>query len=101
MKPIALLTLAFVQAFAVQAQTRTYLDPRTGRNCVQHVDTARSASGKHVVMRFRNTCDRTFDISIKPANAPNKRGTGIGPGKESTITCEVEAACQQGTISYK
>jgi len=93
------LMAAQVFAVAVAAPGKTYKDPLTGRDCVTNTGIKRSGD-KYIEIHFKNTCDSTFSVKIRPGDGSVTQGTGISPYGTSYITCKAEDRCEQGNFSF-
>ncbi|HET9230651.1 MAG TPA: hypothetical protein VFO00_05155 [Vitreimonas sp.] len=78
----------------------TYLDPVTGRDCVQpqRFETENYSNGNTAYYwYFTNTCGRTFSIYyypqfIDPSQPPQASSTGVSPGSQ-TQPSQTRAVC--------
>lgn len=90
---------------AALAQTQSFKHPQTGQECVSSAGAERRSTG-HVYLHFKNICDRSFSVRVRPPGETDTRGTGIGRGTPSSpgttyITCKAADRCEAGEWFYR
>lgn len=82
---IAIGAIVFAATTDSSAQTQTYLDPVTGRDCVQETRAPTSDGYGYTTYHFHNSCGRRFWITIY-AGGQALGGTGIAEYGDDTVT---------------
>jgi hypothetical protein len=78
------------------AQTQTYLDPVTGRDCV--LETGATSNSGYVTYRYHNSCGRRFSITVY-VDDRSIASTTIAEYGDDTITV-AESRMQGGNVTW-
>ena len=79
--------LLFAASSALAAPSKTYINPVTGRKCVEQVEGPQDAAPTWGKFYFKNSCAGTFIVQADLSNG-KIRTNGVGPGETVHISCE-------------